>query len=142
MAFTELRSYLKARLADTDSALREHKDGFNRDNIGRNILNKSYFITLSNPANFTTENCIVDDFVDAKVEIFFRGGKTSGLQAALDAATDLGHNFKLRAVNHTNFTGGIKIATSSSVKPEPFDTNDNSIIISVEFTFRMVFSVL
>jgi len=141
MAFTAARDYIKARLLEVDSQFREHKDGFNRDNIARNILNKSYFITLSNPANNETYNCRVDDSISVVLELFYRGGKTSTLQDSLDTALDLGHDVKLQASNLSRLTGGIKKCVGNSVKADPLETNDNSFIITVEFTLRVINSV-
>jgi hypothetical protein len=125
-----------------DSDFREHKDGFNDENIGRNIFNKSYHITMSNPSNADTDGCRIEDDISVTAKLFFKGGKTSKIQGVLDAALDTGHNYKLKASNFNDFPSVIKRVVGNSVVPSPLDTNDNSIIITVEFTVLSIFSVI
>jgi len=142
MSFSSVRSYFRDQLQLLDNSFREHKDGFNTDNIGKNIFHKSFHIDLSNPVNVVTDGCRIEDNISVTVKLFFKGGKTSKLQEALDSALDIGHDYKLKASNLANFPSTIKRVVGNSVIPTPLETNDNSIIITVEFTVLGVFSVI
>lgn len=142
MSFVDIRTYFRNQLLAVDPDFREHKDGFNSENIGKNIFNKSFHIIMANPSNIVTDNCRVEDNISVTASLFFKGGKTSKIQASLDEALDIGHNYKLKASNIKDFPSVIKRVVGNSVVPSPLDTNDNSIIITVEFTVLGVFSVI
>ncbi len=135
---SDVRTYLKAQLIATNSDFREWRDGFNRDNIPKSVFNKSFFISYSNSSNNLTSGQMVDDNISATVELFFKGFRDP--QEAIDVAMDLAHLFKLRASDPCNFTSGIKHVVGNSITPEPVVSNDNSIIITLDFSLRMIFS--
>ena len=142
MSFSSVRDYFKSQLTALDSSFREHVDGFETENIARNIFNKSYHIVINNPSNVETDNCRVEDNISVRVQLFFKGGKTSKLQSSLDNALDIGHDYKLKSSNIKDFPSTIKRVVGTSVIASPLETNDNSIIITIEFTVLAVFSVI
>lgn len=141
---SQARDYIKAIIKETDPTssrkFKEHKDGFNRDNIPSTLLDRSYFIFLSNTDNIVTNNCIVDDVVRARIELFFKGYRD--IQSALDDGIDIGHELKLRLSNPAKFSGNIKDVEVFSVIPEPVGDNDNAIIVVLECNLRMIFSTI
>lgn len=142
MSFSSVRNYFRTQLLDLDPDFKEHKDAFTIGTVAKNVFNKSFHIALSNPSNAITDNCQVRDNISVTVQLLFKGGKTSKLQSSLDAALDKGHDYKLKASNIKSFPVTIKQVIGNSVVPSPLETNDNSIIITVEFTVLGVFSVI
>lgn len=137
---SEVRSFIRSRVLEEDSAFKEWKDGFNSENIPSSILNKSYHVLISNPSNIVTENCLVDDNISAEVKLYFKGGKN--IQDALDNAMETAYNIKLRSSNPSNYTDVIKYVSVDSVIPDPLPTNDNSILITLNYTLRIISVVI
>jgi len=142
MSFSTVRDYFRTQLLALDSDFREHKDAFTISTVAKNTFNKSFHIFITNPNNVETSSCRINDNISVTVQLLFKGGRTSKLQASLDTALDLGHDYKLKASNINNFPVTIKQVIGNSVIPSPLETNDNSIIITVEFTTLGVFSVI
>lgn len=139
MSLSAVRTYLKARLKDTDSSFREWKDGFNSSNIPSNIFNKAFHISYQQSSTNNIEQ-IIDSNVTAEVLIFYKGYRN--VQSAYDSAMDLSHKLKQKAVNPSNLSGAIKRVYCDSVTIEPVEDNDNAFIIKLDFTLRMMFTTL
>ena len=139
MSLSEARTFLKARLKETDSSFREWKDGFNSQNIPSNIFNKAYHISYQQASINNIEH-IIDTNISAEVLIFYKGYRN--VQSAYDSAMNLSYKLKQKAVNPSKVTGSIKRVICDSVNIEPVDNNDNSFIIKLDFTLRMMFTTL
>ena len=134
------RDFIKARLLEENSAFKQWGDGFNRDNIPRTIFDKAYFIRLSNPSNNVTENGYIDDNIEAELELFFKGFRDP--QEAIDKALDVAYNIKRRSSNPCHWDTTIKYVSIDSIVAEPIESNDNSIIIRLVYSFRLIAAVL
>ena len=139
MSISVVRSFVSNRVLEEDSNFKQWGDAFNRDNIPRSIFDRAYFIQYENPSNNDTENCYVDDNVTATLELFLKGYRSP--QEALDNAMDKAYRIKLRSSNPTHWTDLIKHVVVESVVPSPVDSNDNSIIITLEYTLRLISTV-
>ena len=140
MAISDVRTYLKNRITDENSSFYEHTDGFNAENVPTNIKTRSFFIEYQNPSNLSTEGDLIHDQVTATVRLFFKGYRT--VQQSIDSAMDTCHNIKLRASKISNYTATIKRCTCNSVTIEPGESNDNNMIVTMEFDIEMFFNTI
>ena len=140
MAISDVRTYLKNRITDENSCFYEHTDGFNAENVPTNIKTRSFFIEYQNPSNLSTEGALIHDQVTATVRLFFKGYRT--VQQSIDSAMDTCHNIKLRASKISNYTATIKRCTCNSVTIEPVESNDNNMIVTMEFDIEMFFNTI
>ena len=141
MSLKPVRSFIKSRLSETSSSFKEHKDGFNRDNIPRSLLNKSYFIDVASSNNESTEGRVVTDEITARVELFYKGYRNT--QSTIDDAMDEANNFKLRASNPSHFSSLIKRVVCESIEVDPLaDSNDNSILVTINMSITACFAVI
>lgn len=137
---SEARDYIKGRVLDIDSSFKEHADAFNSDNIPKTLKNKSFFIKYDNTSNNVSASNWVDDNISVELDLFFKGYRST--QQALDDSMDLAHRIKLSACNICNWVEPIKHVSGDSVISEAVVSNDNQIIIRLQFTLKMVFSVI
>ena len=140
MSLKPVRTYLKSRLSDSDSSYKEHKDGFNRDNIPRTSFNKSYHIAINSVDNISNEGGYVESSVSTRVELFFKGFRN--IQTAIDDSIDKANDVKLRASNPANWTSTIKGVVCDSISAETLETNDNVVIMIMEFTITTAQAVV
>ena len=138
MSLSQIRTYFSNRLLEVDSDFREHPDGFNRDNISSTNFDKSYFIFPGNLGSVTFDQ-ITDDSMIWRVELFFKGYRDP--QEAIDNAIDVANLFRLQCVKREFCLTGenIKNVLLNSMTVNPVDTNDNLIIIELQFAVRLAF---
>ena len=133
----EFKNYLKPILES--NGLAEWKDGFNRDNIPKNILDKAYFMSYG--IN-TVENGInMEDNINVQIECFFKGFRDP--QTAIDDSMELCNSIRLEILSPETIYqfAEMNILGINSVTqvPEPLSTtNDNSIIVTMEFNIRFI----
>lgn len=137
---SSVRDFMIARIKEESSDFKEWKDGFNRDNIPRTIFNRAFFIQYNSVTLQDDEGCFFFDDVSMNVDLFFKGFRDP--QSALDSAMDTAQNIRRRAMNPKRAGDVIKRVDGLSITPEPVDTNDNAIIVSLSFNLRTVFEVL
>lgn len=122
-----------------DSAgFKEWEDGFNFENIPRNIFDKAYHITWS-IAGVETSGQILENQVDTEVRVFFKGFRdpSSAIDQAMAEAVALRQSI-LSPVNIASFTEEVILGiTSVSIIPEPVPSNDNSFIVVMSFNTRV-----
>ena len=140
MSISVVRSYLKSRITDENSSFYEHVDGFNANNVPTNIKTRSYFIEYQNPSNLSTEGDLIHDQVTATVRLFFKGYRS--VKDSIDSSMDTCHNIKRRASKISNYSSTIKRVTCNSVTIEPVESNDNNMIVTMEFDIEMYFDVI
>ena len=140
MSISVVRSYLKSRITDENSSFYEHTDGFNAENVPTGIKTRAFFIEYQNPSNLSTEGDLIHDQVTATVKLFFKGYRS--VKDSIDTAMNTGHNIKRRASKISNYSSTIKRCTCNSVTIEPVDSNDNNMIVTLEFDIEMFFNVI
>lgn len=122
-----------------DNGFREWNDGFNRDNIPKSVLDKSYFMNYSIS---TVENGTqMEDNINIIIEHFFKGYRNP--QDAIDQAMELCNSIRLEILDPQtiNLFDDVTILGINSVSqtPEPLNaSNDNSIIVATEFNLRII----
>jgi hypothetical protein len=118
---------------------REWEDAFNKDNIPKNILNKSYFMSYGIT---TVENSVpLEDNINIVIECFFKGYRNP--KEALDNAMVLCNSIRLEILNRESIASFLEVnilaIDSVSQIPEPLNSsNDNSILITLEFNLRFL----
>ena len=141
MSLKSVRTFIKSRLTETSSGFKEHKSGFDRDDIPRSLLNKSYHIDIDSSNHAESDNGVITDTVSARLELFYKGYRA--VQSTIDNAMDEAHNFRLRASNPSRMTEVIKGVVVNSVEIDPlYETNDNSMIVTINLTVTAVFAVI
>ena len=122
-----------------DNGFKEWDDAFNKDNIPSNILNKSYFMSYG--IN-TVENSVpLEDNINIEIECFFKGYRKP--KETLDKAMELCNSVRLSILNRESIASftevNILAIESVSQIPEPLNaSNDNSIVITLEFNLRFL----
>lgn len=136
----QFRSFLKARVLEENSDFKEWPDAFNSENIPSTLIDKSFHITYDSISLVDDQGCFFFDDASMNVQLFFKGYRDP--QTALDFAVNTAHNIRRRAVNPNKANELIKRVDALSLDVEPIDTNDNAIIINLNFNIRFVSKVL
>lgn len=139
MSLSQVRTYFVTRIAALDSEFEEHQDAFNQNNIGAYNFNKAYHIFYGQVSSGPLNHACTDDAVTASVALFFSGDRDPA--TALATAMDFAHTFRLACIKPENAMIGtnIKNVVLNSIVAEPLESNDNAIVVRLDFTVRMVF---
>ena len=133
----EFKNYFHTILKN--NGLKEWKDGFNRDNIPKSVLDKSYFMSysISTVENGTT----MEDNINIEIEHFFKGYRNP--QDAIDNAMELCNSIRLEILDPQTIASFNEVTIlgidSVSQTPEPLNaSNDNSIIVTTVLNLRLI----
>lgn len=138
---SDVRSYFKDRITDEVPAAVEHKDAFNIENMHVNARDKMYHIIYQNNTNLETHGDRITDNVSVTLSMIFKGYRDT--QAAFDSTSDTAHNIKRRASKISNYVNGIKRVVCDSINITPVDdSNDNILLVTMEFSVRMDFTTI
>lgn len=129
---SEVRDYFKQIITTYDSSFKEWDDAFNSENIPSGSLNKAFFVEYQVDSS-TFGNGYGTDTLSVTVKLFFKG--TNKPQAALDNGMDTAFAIRNEAQNLESIalTETIADVKSVSIIPEPRESNDNIIIINLNF---------
>ncbi len=121
------------------NGFKEWKDGFNRDNIPKSVLNKSYF--MSYEINTVENGTQMEDNISITLEHFFKGYRNP--QDAIDNAMELCNSIRLEILDPQTIASFSEVTIlgidSVSQIPEPLNaSNDNSIIVTTSFSLRLI----
>lgn len=139
MSLKPVRQYFKDRIFELDKDYQEHTDAFNTENISQLRFNKAYHIFYGNIQTTTANQLSTLDTVSATVSLFQNGYRDPII--ALDDAMDFANKFRLRCLNPKYSTRNffIKNVVCNTINAEPVNTNDNSIIIRLQFSITVIF---
>ena len=141
MSISVVRSYFKSRITDEVSSAVEHKDAFNLENMHVSARDKMYHIIYQNGSNVETHGDRITDNVSVTITMLFKGFRDT--QATFDSTSDTVHNIKRRASKITNYTDGIKRVVCDSIGINPSDdSNDNVLLVTMEFSVLMDFNTI
>lgn len=123
----------------TANGMKEWDDAFNKDNIPSNILNKSYFMSYG--INTVDNSVPLEDNINISIDCFFKGYRNP--KEALDNAMELCNSIRLEILSRESIASFIEvnILTIDSVSQisEPLNSsNDNSILVNLEFNLRFL----
>ncbi len=134
MTLGEVRAFFSAQLEGL--GLKEWKDGFNRDNIPANVLDKMFHVEQGNFASGPADNNLHTFAVPVTVRVFFKGYRDpwSTKDAAFNSASDI-LNAILRPSVRLMQVNELKDVRPVSVQALPLAaSNDNSLILELVFT--------
>ena len=141
MSISSVRSYFKSRITDEVSSAIEHTDAFNIENISLTGRDKIYHIIYQNNSNLETHGDRIADNVSVTINMVFKGYRDT--QSTFDSTSDTVHNIKRRASKISNYTSNIKRVVCDSISINPSDdSNDNVLLVTMEFSVRMDFNTI
>lgn len=141
MSFKPIRTYLSDRLTSLDSDYHEHTDAFNEDNIGDLNFDKAYHIFYGDVATTSANQNTTNDVVNATVSIFSQGHRDP--IEALDNAMDFANQYRIECLKPKYIYSQqfIKQVKSVSIKAEPLQSNDNAIVVRLQFSISIMFGL-
>ena len=141
MSISVVRDYFKDQIKEEVAAAVEHTDAFNLENMHTNARDKMYHIIYQNDSNIETHGDRITDNISVTISMVFKGYRDT--QAAFDSTSDTVHNIKRRASKISNYTSGIKRVVCDSINITPADdSNDNILLVTMEFSVRMDFNTI
>lgn len=134
MEYFGYRSFIKSKVMDVCPDFKEHKDGFNRDNID-SITTESGFHILPTgvTSEFITSQCDnYEDTLAVSLQLLFCGGRyvAEKIDEAISKASCIRNELIQRAQFPVDDT--LVNITVTGFKPEPASTNDNTVIINMD----------
>lgn len=141
MSFKPIRTYLSDRIEGLDSDYTEHDDAFNIDNIGDLEFDKAYHIFYGDVVTTEANQNTTSDLVTATVSIFSQGHRDP--KEALDDAMDFANLFRIECLKPVYLSNEqfLKQVKCISIKAEPLATNDNAIVVRLEFSILVIFGL-
>ena len=140
MSYTsDIKDYFRTVSATADSDLVEWTGIFNLDNIPRNIKNKSYNLKITRVNSDSLNDLNILDNTEVTYTLFMRALRDC--TSVRDSAIDLGHGVRVEAVKPINAMVGtnIKNVILNSMEIEEIDGDDNSIVLTMNFTVSLIF---
>ena len=142
MKFSEIRSYLKERVEETDSNFYEWLDGYNFENVPSVQFDMSYHITLNSPTIVTNQTNI-EIPVSIIVQFGFSGENSvqNKIFTSMDLVSDVKMNIlnreklELFMINNSINDPMISIEANSQVHTS-LPTNDDRFKITLTMTGR------
>lgn len=135
--FVTFQTYYKDILEA--QGLKEWDDAFAVDNIPAQIRDNAYHLTYSIP-NVIEQDQWNENEVATTIKIFKKAGRKT--KQAFDNAMCEAISLRQLIINPetiANYIGVTILGISSvSIIPEPVNTNDNSVIITLEFITRII----
>lgn len=138
---SSIRKYIKSQVSAVDSDFKEWKDVFNIENIPSNIYNKSYHLIYSINSTEKLQG-IITYSIGVTLTLFYKADRT--VQDNFDLAMDTANDISLRVCNIHNvyefqevedLDAAILDPNINSIIPSNPVSNDNRIIITMEFSF-------
>ena len=141
MSVSVVRNYFKSRITDEVSSAVEHTDAFSIENMHVSARDKMFHIIYQNDSNIETHGDRITDNISVTINMLFKGYRDT--QATFDSTSDTVHNIKRRASKISNYTNGIKRVVCDSISINPSDdSNDNILLVTMEFSVRMDFNTI
>ena len=136
MSFAAVRGYFRSRMNGLGH--KEHTDAFNWQNIPEKIQNRAYHIETSTGFGNGQNQTVIDANQDVTVRLFILGYRDTG--SRIDAAIAFADEAICDIVNPINANGTlIKTAKFVSMNVLPrSESNDNTIIVEINFTARLM----
>lgn len=136
---SEIRSYLKSQVVSVDSNLKENKSAFYDDDLGENLIDRSYQIEINNIVN-NLRTDYREDSIDIVINIFGFGyrDEITNYDELLDKAICIRDNI----INLKNFTGQSNIVNviANDINSEKLPGDDNGFKININFTLDVAYS--
>lgn len=118
---------------------KEHKDGFNFDNIPETIFNRAYHIESGPMPGNDQNQTALDANADVTIRLFLKGFRDPA--AAIDSGISFGQAALCDIIDPKNANGvtvGIKNVDFNNMLVTPAAvSNDNSVVVEMDFTVRV-----
>lgn len=139
MSLSQIRTYFNTRIAAVDSTYFEWNLAFDPNNIPRNLKNRSYYIKIGQVSSGPLGDQFVQDQAAVTLQLYFNGQRDT--QSLVDTAIDEAHDIRMECVSVANAMSGtnIKNVVCNSITSETLSGSDNSVIVTLEFSVRLVF---
>ena len=140
MTISQVRTYFDGIINSVDSSIKKWDKFFDRDNIPRNLQAKAYHLSYGNLASQELADLSTDDDLTVVIELYFKQKRDH--QSTFDTAMDTAHSIRMEAIKPQNAMVGanIKNVILNSMVPEVLDNSDSSVIVTLEFTVRLLFN--
>lgn len=140
MALTDVRSYFRTRM--NALSFKEWPDGFNFENIPKNIINKTFHIQSDTITPDATNMTTYDFSSPVILRLFIKGFRDPA--QAIDDAIGFYEEILCEVLDPANRLGTL----IQNISPGPTsilplsDNNDNAVILEMEFTARVFLNVI
>lgn len=125
MSIKNIRPYFNEKLKTL--SYREHRDGFNVDNIASTVLDKAYHVFVNPVTVESTSSNGQELTATVTLQLVYKGNRdmTSGLERAEELSQQV--LFSLMALSRLNQTG-IKNVLFEQMSFEPYATSNDNVI--------------
>lgn len=139
MSMTSVRPYFRSVM--NARGYKEHKDGFNDENIGRNVIDKAYHIKANDFRGLNLNQTIQEVNCPVTVTAFIKG--LSDISAAIDRAILEGESIvKDACATQKRLTGQVKNCTYEDMVLEAAsEDNDNIVKMTIRFNVLVMIDV-
>lgn len=137
MSLATTRTYFKARM--TGLGYEEWEDGFNFDNIPENIIDKAFHIENIVANKIDMNHTDIHLMVDVNLRVFFKGYQS--IREALDLIDDDIEEILIEVLRPSNRligADGLRDIQLDGFRKLPIASNDNSVIVEMNWKARVV----
>lgn len=140
MSLSQVRTYFETVIATAAPTAKRWEGKFDLENIPRNVADQSYSIEFGDLDSGPLDDLRTDDNLDIVIRLFIRGKRDK--TAVEDTAYDLAHTIRMEAIKPSNALVGanIKNVILDSISKEDINENDNSLILNLDFSVRLIFA--
>lgn len=134
----DYRSFLTKMVQKVCPGYVEHKDGFNRDNIGTTTFKKGFhpLVTSITRTEIGMACDAVNEIINISLQLYFCSNRDN--RDELDAALAKGQCVANAISLRSNFASeGVNRSFVQSITPSFIPTNDNAIIIDLSITMEI-----
>lgn len=121
----------------------EHTDGFDRTNIGQNVLNKSYHVLLESVDGGPVSHTHQETNSSVLVSVFF--GPDRDIQSIIDESISAMDDIIVeccKLINRTNTGAGIFNVVFDGCSFNPLsDEQNNAVLVEINFTVTVLMGI-
>lgn len=142
MSLSQVRTYLKDRVAEVLPDWKEWSDGFNSENIPASLYGKTFQINYGDLSSESLNATAITDNFPVTLALFFKGARDP--KSTIDSAMDRAHLIRRAAVNPSNAMTGINIknVVCTGISAGPIhSSNDNAVMVTLSFNFYLMFNI-
>lgn len=137
---SDVNTYFDTIITNVDPTYKKWNGRFERSNIPRNINAKAYYIEIGELTSESPSDNFLDDKLEVNVYLFHKARKNVG--SARNAAIDSAQDIRVEAQKPGNALIGanIKNVILDDFEPEEIDNDDNSIVLTMNFTLHLIYN--
>jgi hypothetical protein len=142
---SKIRTYINNQVKKVSSDFKEHKDAFNDENIAGTRFNKAFHVSYDAPSIIEVELTAEMD-MSVTLQLFFKGGRDT--ISTYDDAMDTMWNVLREVASRRNLNDfratdnyPIQSASPNSIVVEPLENNDNSMVVTLNLTMKVITTI-